>query len=267
MKQLETRTYSRIEIAEITGKNPKGSHFARDVQVILTNWGYQYKYSRSCVEILKCPETPEERLSEILIRKLNIDIQINPKAFALFLYAFRDIDQFDSMPWKERADALYLEYDVKVDERTLRNWCNKLAAKDLIFKTPRQSFWKTQIINGRKNRFPVDPEAEEVKQYYKEQQELQEEYVIKYLKEDSDPKKVLRQARAAAVHEMWLRHQRCYYFCGGVNLSAFAPGEEDYLTEIYDLVDEIVFHRVVKPKLLQPEETNHSGKEEFDAKW
>ena len=136
----------------------------------------------------------------------------------------------------------------------------------MIFKTPRQSFWKTQIINGRKNRFPVDPEAEEVKQYYKEQQELQEEYVIKYLKEDSDPKKVFRQARAAAVHEMWIRHQRCYYFCGGVNLSAFAPGEEDYLTEIYDLVDEIVFHRIVKPKLLQPEEANHPGKEEFDAK-
>ena len=65
---------------------------------------------------------------------------------------------------------------------------------------------------------------------------------------------------------MWIRHQRCYYFCGGVNLSAFAPGEEDYLTEIYDLVDEIVFHRIVKPKLLQPEEANHSGKEEFDAK-
>ena len=125
MKQLECRFYSRSEIAEIVKRDPKSSHFARDVQTTLNKWGYAYQYQRTGVEVTKQPETPEERLAEILIRKLNIDIQIDPKAFALFLFAFQDIEQFDSMPWNERADVLYFEYDVKVDERSLRNWCNK----------------------------------------------------------------------------------------------------------------------------------------------
>ena len=264
MEQLQIKTYSRIEIAEITGKNPKGSHFARDVQTILSNWGYTFRYSRYGVEILKCPETPEERLAEILIRKLNIDIQIDPKAFALFLFAFQDIEQFDSMPWNERADVLYFEYDVKVDERTLRNWCKKLEKKGIISKSKRQSFWKTQMLNGYKNRFSVDPEAEEVKLYYEEQKKIQDAYIIEHINDYPDTNQLLRDARSAAVQAMWQKYQRCYYFCGGLNLTAFSPDEDDYLTEIYKLVDEIVFHRVFQPKHLQP---NLSGKEEFDAQW
>ena len=170
------------------------------------------------------------------------------------------------MPWKAREEALYYEYDIKVDERTLRNWCNKLAAKEIIFKTKYQSFWKTQVINGHKNRFPVDPNAEEVEQYYKEQSDIQAEYIVKNFKENSKPKELLREARAAAVHEMWQKYQRCYYYCGGVNLTAFAPGEDDFLSEIYDLVEDIVFQTTVAPNL-QSEEKKLSGKEEFYAQW
>lgn len=78
MQQLECRFYPRQEIAEGLSVNPKGSkHFAEKVKTTLDKWGYEYEYSRSGVEITGKPETAEERLREILIRKLNLDVQVD----------------------------------------------------------------------------------------------------------------------------------------------------------------------------------------------
>ena len=107
MQQLECRFYPRQEIAEALSVNPKDSkHFAERVKTTLDKWGYEYEYSRSGVEITGKPETAEERLREILIRKLNLDVQIDAYAFACFICAFTDIGSFDSMPWEERAELI-----------------------------------------------------------------------------------------------------------------------------------------------------------------
>ena len=80
------------------------------------------------------PETAEERLREILIRKLNLDVQVDAYAFACFICAFTDIGSFDSMPWEERAELMKYKYGVDVSDRTLRNWCSKLISSNIIQK-------------------------------------------------------------------------------------------------------------------------------------
>lgn len=48
------------------------NHFKRIVETKLNNWGYDY--SRSGVTILRCPSLPEEKLKELLIRELGLDM-------------------------------------------------------------------------------------------------------------------------------------------------------------------------------------------------
>ena len=153
MQQLECRFYSRQEIAEITSVNLKDSkHFAERVKTTLDKWGYEYNYSRSGVEITGKPELPGEKLSEILIRELNIDVQVDPFAFAYFICAFSDIPHFSSMPWEERSSAMRYKYEVEVSDRTLRNWCSKLIENGIIQKSGEKCFWKTEIMYGMKTR-------------------------------------------------------------------------------------------------------------------
>ena len=130
MQQLDLRFYSRTEIAEILAVNISDSrHFKRNTENKLKKWGYRYSYTTAGVTILSCPTTAEERLAELLIRQYNIDVQINPYAFACFITAFSDIDGFDSMPWGERAKVYYDYSGISMDERTLRNWCSKLISQ------------------------------------------------------------------------------------------------------------------------------------------
>ena len=44
MKQLELRTYTRKEIAEITGYEITNSNFSRNVKGTLMKWGYVFQY-------------------------------------------------------------------------------------------------------------------------------------------------------------------------------------------------------------------------------
>ncbi len=74
MNQLELRSYPRAEIAEVLSVNIKDSgHFKRNVENKLSKWGYGFHYETAAVEILSKPETPEERLAEILYRSFGFD--------------------------------------------------------------------------------------------------------------------------------------------------------------------------------------------------
>ena len=175
MQQLECRFYPRQEIAEALSVNPKDSkHFAERVKATLEKWGYEYDYSRNGVAITEKPELPEEKLKEILIRKLNLDVQIDPYAFACFLCAFTDIGSFDSMPWEERAIQMQLKYGVDVTDRTLRSWCKRLIGNDIIQKCGRETFWKTQRFGNEKYRTKVSADDEEMAQYFQKKSEYLE---------------------------------------------------------------------------------------------
>ena len=104
MKQLEVKTYTKQEIADITNTDINDRHFARKVRDILTNWGYSFEYSRKSININKVPETAIERLSELMIRCYDLDIRVNAYDFAIFTYCLlADLDSFSSMPWEARS--------------------------------------------------------------------------------------------------------------------------------------------------------------------
>ena len=76
MNQLQLRFYTRPEIAEVLSVNINDSnHFADKVKTRLKNAGYGFHYiDRQGVEILSQPETPKEKLTEIVYRGLGINI-------------------------------------------------------------------------------------------------------------------------------------------------------------------------------------------------
>ncbi len=134
----------------------------------LRHWGYGYDYSRSGVQITRRPETAEERLAEILYRHYEINVQTNPTAFACFMYALGEIENFDSMPWEERALTLLLEYHVQVCDRTLRNWASKLFKLEVLHKDGKRNVWRTSYCNGIKVREQVEPDDPELLEYFAE---------------------------------------------------------------------------------------------------
>lgn len=77
IQKLEKHFYPRAEIAEIMGLVTNDRNFANKVRTRLNNWGYEYNYSRHGVEITKVPTSAEEKLNELLIRKLNLSIQMD----------------------------------------------------------------------------------------------------------------------------------------------------------------------------------------------
>ena len=87
IQKLEKRFYPRMEIAEIMELSTRDKNFADKVKTRLKNWGYKYIYiKRRGVEITGIPSTAEEKVQELLIRKLNLDSQTNLKAFAIMMY-------------------------------------------------------------------------------------------------------------------------------------------------------------------------------------
>lgn len=164
MEQLELRTYTKQELSAFL-EISIDDNFARKVKTLLDKWGYKYKYGKT-VEITYKPTTAAERLTEFVSRYLNIDAY-NIYGFACFLDALiTDID-FTAMPWAERVKVLKEDYEVEIDERTLRRWYTKLVDKNLISKSPESTgFWMTIIADGETHRHRIEQDDEEWKAYW-----------------------------------------------------------------------------------------------------
>ena len=242
LKQLETKFYSRQEIAEILSVNIKDSNnFKRNVENKLRKWGYKYNYSRKGVEIIEAPISATAKLSEILIRHYGIDIQIDAYSFACFISAFVEIEGFCSMPWEERKINMEQVYGISVEERTLRNWCNKLINTNTIAKTGEKTNWRTICISGKKEREWIDgiPEAEqEMKEYYSLRKQLVDKYIADAVAAGkTDCKEIKAEAWKTAYETLWKKYGCCYYSCKGLLLSGF--DDTEVLAEIYELVNKI----------------------------
>lgn len=262
MQQLEKRFYSRQEIGEILSVNPEDSrHFRRNVAARLQKWKYGFTYAPDGITITQQPETAEDRLSEILIRRLGIDPQIHTVEFACFICAFWDIEGFDSMPWAERERALLREYGYTVCERTLRNWCSRLMACGYISKSSVGVSWKTTDCNGTKIRTPVERDDAEMAEYFKTRRRLIEKKTAEGLKQKLQLQEARNRAWKTAMSELWREYHCCYYYCGSFSLNAIDDMEDGCLYEIYELTEEIV-GRVSE---LPPQPKILKTKEDFDA--
>ncbi len=264
MEQLELRRYSRAEIAEILNVNINDSrHFKRNVENKLNKWGYLYYYTTQEVTIIFRPETPEQRLAELLYRGFGIDIQVSPVQFACFLAAFTEIDGFCDMPWGEKEKAYYEEYGYCVDERTLRNWCSKLIAKGIVARFKSSAAWRTEVVKGIKYRSLVqEDELQEVRDYYSRRSQLFAEYNRQFKLQMKEDKAARNAAWKETYKDLWSEFSCCYYYCKHFSLSAFTEQDKDDLYQVYELVQKI-------RDAVNPEE-NKKGpktKEDFNREW
>ena len=211
------------------------SHFKRNVTAKLKKWGYVFQYERAGVTIQRRPALPEERLKELLIRKLGLDVQIDPVAFSLFITAFSDIEGFAAMPWGERAKVLEEHCGVIVDERTLRNWFSKLTRSGMTVKNAEESYWRTSVVDKTKSRSPA------TKEEYTEYNSRKYEFLKVQLQEARKwlpPKEAQKEAWDRTYRLLWAEYGCCFYSCKRWMFSAFNADDET-LREIYELVDEI----------------------------
>ena len=240
MDQLELRVYPRNEIAEILSVNIHDSNnFARNVRDKLKKWGYGFDYTRSAVTILPKPETPAERLKEVLYRGLEINIQIDAVQFACFVAAFSDIEGFNTMPWPEKANQYNAYYGFCVCDKTLQNWYNHL--KDLGISTVLKGSvaWRTWKVKGINHRAPVSKEEKEtMDQFIQRRRELLAKYRKECVEAGMLPKDVNNRAGEKAYVDLWEEFGCCYYWCKNLTLSAFSSKGID-VHEVYELISEI----------------------------
>lgn len=243
MKQLELKTYTRREIAEVLSLNLADSkHFKRNVEAKLTNWGYEFVFPpRGNITITRKPESSEEKLKEILLRRLKLDSQINPLHFACFIFAFQDIEGFASMPWEERAMELQSHYGVSVSDRTLRNWCSQLLEKALIAKVDDRTHWKTEIMNGIKTRTPIQQGDAEMTQYFSRKSALITYYKTEGEKAKIPAKELKNFAIKLAMKDLWEEYHCCYYTCKTFLFSAWEDDEEPFFQEVVELTHDIMY--------------------------
>lgn len=260
MKQLELRTYPRAEIAEVLSVNLKDSaHFKRNVENKLSKWGYGFRYSTPAVEITSKPETPEERLSEILYRGYGIDVQIQPVQFACFIAAFFDIQDFDCAPWGEREKIYYKYYGVYVTEKTMRNWCSQLIDCGVIAKVGGSTAWRTYFEGGKKIREPVEEiDKVEMENYFERRSELFKDHYISQLETNKQPKEARTDAWSQTYKDLWAEFQCCFYYCKYFVLSSFSYNDVD-VWEIYELAREIAAPPVPQKEQSSPEKNTQEG--------
>lgn len=145
IQKLEKRFYSRTEIAEIMELSTKDNNFANKVRTQLENWRYQYIFiKKRGFVITETPSTVEERVQELLIRKLKLDKQTNLKAFAIVMYLFATDYEFVTSPWLTRKNIIWKEYGIEISESAMSKWARKLIEKDILAKiTDSPEIWRS----------------------------------------------------------------------------------------------------------------------------
>lgn len=239
MNQLNQRFYSREELAQITGARLEDDrHFKRNVENALMKWGYGYDWTRGGATITYVPNTPQEKLKEILIRRFRLNIQVDMYAFACFITAFTDVPGFDCMPWKVREEE-YQKYCGRFYTcRTMSNWARQLIERDIMRKGGIGSYWKTSI-NGSGGKERKSVTQEEAKGYFERRSQLLEHETMRILQEN--PQESFEAARTAAwknVYELlWYEYGCCYYSCKVFEFCAWH--EQGDIAEVFELTREI----------------------------
>lgn len=266
MKQLQKQFYERKEIAEMLELDVNDSkHFKRNLENKLIKWGYSYEYSRKGITITKQPETAEEKLSEIIVRKYDLDIQLEVNDFAYFIYCLLADEAFISMPWAERVNYLKEEYNVSVSESTLKRWGSKLIDMNLVSKDKvSRTYWTTFYIDGEKQRVKVDNEQSEkaMRAYMEYRNQMKNEFVENGKRKGrKDYAQLNSDAWKFAMSEAWEKFHACYYACGTLCLNAIGEDAQ----EIYELVEEICGDGVKKTTVLEVSTRLVTKFEEFIA--
>lgn len=169
MIRLEKRAYSREAISEITGipqiyeSGNENKGFIGRVRERLENWHYSVETPRGgSVIITGQPEAALDRLHDIMMRKLGLDIQVRPREFACFMHFMMTVPDADCMPVEDRLDYINQNYKpVNLSKSTLERWTESLSdCQALIIDGQSAVRWRTEKINGNYLRTKVDGDQE-----------------------------------------------------------------------------------------------------------
>ena len=238
MTKLEIRKYTRDEIAAIIQISKNDTNFKRKITTTLTNWGYTYNYKPKEVEIIATPQTPFERAKEMLIRLFNFDIQIDFYALIVFLFLLSiGDDNFDSMPWAQRAEYMEKNYNICVSDRTLRQWYSVLISSNSAVKDDNTfSYWYSVKENGsiRREILDIDGNAND--------KDLLENY-------NKTKRTLIRKGyKWKEIHEMmWDKYHFQIYKCKKISLCAW-NNNASYaeIEELLNIIEEIVDNGAVE---------------------
>ena len=247
VKQLELRTYSREEIADVLKVNINDTnHFKRNVENKLNRWGYSYEYSKRQFKILKAPTSADERLAEIMIRCYDMDIRTDTIAFATFLYSLVVFPEFNAMPWEERSKWLEEEFKICVSDRTLRSWCSKLIKNGTIIKNDNYKIrWITGYYNGEKYRELIDENDKELIQFADEYKKYMQQLLKLY--QHLPQKEKWQNVRKG----LWNKYKCCIYYCKGLQFSAWDNQMSvEVLQEVIELINEIAEREPTETKFI-----------------
>ena len=233
MKQLELRSYTQDEMAQLTGYSKESTHLARDVKNKLNKWGYTYIYKRSSVTITKRPETSQERFAELMLRQFELDVQINVDAFAHFIFLLLTDEGFGCMPWAERENEIFERFGIDISDSTLRKWASRLLGTEIIYKSRGDKvYWRTERLNNVPVRNRISEDDEEYLKYKARKSDLIIEYTNLGLKKNK--------AWREAFKQLWREFGCCYYHCPRFVINALGHDIDEVITwteEICGVVD------------------------------
>lgn len=247
IQKLEKRFYPREEIAKIMNLSSKDNNFAAKVKTRLNNWKYEYNYSRKGVEIIKQPSTVEEKLTELLIRKLDLDIQTYIQAFAIMMYLLATDFDFASSPWETKSTIIYKEYGIYVADSTMRNWAKRLIREDILQKNiDEHELWRSYRDElSIKHQERVSDNEEKIAEYEKYKQKRSQ-----YLKEADEAYHQEHNTIFPSPSRwketfgrLWNEFHCCYYTVKPFVFNAFY--DDDY-REIFSLTEDLIHNLVIE---------------------
>lgn len=249
-KLFEERPYSKKEISAILGIDPNDKKFAQKVKTRMANLGfnegedYIYKHGGEVV-ILKVPTERNDRI-QYLVRLLDIDKQVDPFAFATFLYRMAFDGDFQCMPWAERVQYLKDNDDIEISEEVLRKkWIKKLFELNICFAFDSDyEWWCTVNVDGQRIRSIVetDEEKQEMQEYW--------EFYFKTKEECKDIKD--KKERGQTIFNIvWGKYHCKYYKCKRILFCAWQQNEviEELIRLVEDYIEEYWSGQLEGPRL------------------
>ncbi len=219
MEQLEKRFYAREELAQIAGLDIHDHNFSGKMKRCLNVWGYEYQFiPRKGFEITRVPETPEEKLVELLRREIHIDTQIDPYPFACFIFALSNIEEFSAMPWETRERIFYENFKLPISQRTMMNWRNYLFKVGTAFPISKRTLWHSYYKNGRKIQEIADRESPLYKEYCVERSKLLDELPGDFVK---------RKEKWGTMVKTLFTQYGVYYYCFQIAFSAWGTAVQE----------------------------------------
>lgn len=235
MVALEKRFYPLAEMREIMNTQRKET-----ITNNLTKWDYRYEWiPRKGVNIIETPDmsSPEQQLKSLLMRKLDLDVRADYKAFAAFFFKTMDDELFLTTPWETRAKILNQEFGIEISDRVLRKYNAKLVEKNMMVKADDvYEYWYTVYVGGEKCQDVVnDTDANDVaamEDWFNKRKQYLQEADIEYSKAIGEEGSINPNRWKIAMNRLWETTKTVYYKVKGWQFNAF---EDKDIQELYRL--------------------------------